>query len=63
MAKLGGSRMLKRKAIRCLLKSWLAPGLCLIGLGMVLSILVPFWVWVLIGGIGLICYGAWSFFC
>ena len=48
--------------VGCLIRKWLAPALCLIGLGMVLSIVVPFWIWVLVGGIGLMCYGFWSYF-
>lgn len=55
--------MIKRKTIKCLCKNWLAPGLCLIGVGMVLSILIPFWLWILVAGVGLISYGLWSWFC
>lgn len=53
--------MFKKKTIRCFLRNWLGPGLALIGIGMILSILIPFWLWVLVAGIGLVCYGLSSY--
>ncbi|MEF9933671.1 MAG: hypothetical protein RSA01_02750 [Clostridium sp.] len=55
--------MSRRRGCRSCWKWRLAPALCLIGVGMVLSILIPFWLWILVGGLCLISYGFWSFFC
>lgn len=59
----GGYILSRKRVLKCILKNRLAPAMCLIGVGMVLAIVIPFWLWVLLGGIGLICYGFWNFFC
>ncbi|KMT21460.1 hypothetical protein [Clostridium cylindrosporum] len=55
--------MSRKKFIRCLFRNWLAPSLCLIGFGMILAIIIPFWLWILVAGIGLISYGIWQYLC